>query len=342
MDFTGERFIPGRGLEAEIELEHRQRYLAAQEIVAGRRVLDIASGAGYGSALLAERAACVCGADIDYEAVSFARDHYKAGNLDYLQCSMDALPFAPRSFEAVVSFETIEHVPAPVHDEFMREVLRVLTPDGFLLISTPDRHIYSELTGYKNEFHTKEFYRPEFEAFLSRFFPNICLLDQLQELSFILTDNKAESCRVRRPENKPLAGKYIIALCGRQAIPDAAKLGSVIFDSGNSYQKKINRILELQYEIVEKNKNITDCWDMIHERDAVIKDINGELRRRDVKLEDKGRDLVRLQENVGRQQRLIAELSDSLNHIQSTRAWQIIQKLYRLKNKILGSGVVHK
>lgn len=336
MDFTGERFIPGRGLEVEVELEHLQRYFAAQEIVAGRRVLDIASGAGYGSALLAERAACVRGADIDYEAVSFARDHYKAGNLDYLQCSMDALPFASRSFEAVVSFETIEHVPASVHDEFMREVLRVLTPDGFLLISTPDRYIYSEQTGYRNEFHTKEFLRSEFEAFLNRFFPNIRLLDQLQELSFILTDNKAEFCRVRRPENKPLAGKYIIALCGRQAIPDAAKLGSVIFDGGNSYQKKINRILELQDEIVEKNQSIAECWDMIHEREAAIKHINEEAGRQDVKLENKERDIVRLQEKVDRQQRLITELSNLLDHIQSTRAWKIIQKIYRLKNKIQG------
>ncbi|VAW34061.1 hypothetical protein MNBD_DELTA03-1869, partial [hydrothermal vent metagenome] len=242
MDFTGERFIPGYGLAAEIELEHLQRYFAAQEIVTGRRVLDIASGAGYGSALLAERAAYVCGADIDYEAAAFARERYKAkaGNLDYLQASIGSLPFAAASFEAVISFETIEHVPAGLHEDFMREVLRVLTPDGFLLISTPDKYIYSELRDYKNKFHVKEFYRPEFEAFLGRFFPNIRLLDQLQELSFILTDNKAESCQVRRPENKSLAGKYIIALCGRQEIPDPARLGSVIFDNADSYQKKIN------------------------------------------------------------------------------------------------------
>ncbi|MFW8601989.1 class I SAM-dependent methyltransferase [Desulfobacterota bacterium M19] len=336
MDFTGERFIPGRGLEAEIELEHWQRYLAAREIVAGRRVLDIASGAGYGSALLAERAARVCGADIDCEAVSFARERYKAANLGFLQASVGDLPFAPRSFEAVISFETIEHVPAPLHDEFMREVLRVLTPDGFLLISTPDRHIYSELTDYKNEFHVKEFYRPEFEAFLGRFFPNIRLLDQFQELSFILTDNKAESCRVWQSEHTPPAGKYIIALCGRQAIPDTAKLGSVIFDSGSRYQQKINRILELQDEIVEKNQNIADCWDMLHERDAVIERISGEARRQELEMRHKERDNVRLRENVDRQQRLIAELSDSLNHIQSTRAWKIIQKFYRLKNKLRG------
>lgn len=334
MDFTGERFIPDCGLEVEIELEHRQRYLAAQKIVAGRRVLDIASGAGYGSALLAERAAYVCGVDIDYEAVSFARERYQAVNLNFLQASIGDLPLATASFEAVISFETIEHVSADLQEKFMREVSRVLAPDGFLLISTPDKHIYSELTDYKNEFHVKEFYRPEFEAFLSRFFPNIRLLDQLQELSFILTDNKAEFCRVWRPENKPLAGKYIIALCGRQGIPNTAKLESVIFAGGSSYQQKINRILELQDEIVEKNQNIADCWDMIHEREAVIEHIKGEVRRQDVKLEHQEHDVVRLQENVDWQQRLIAELSDSLNHIQSTWAWKIIQKLYQLKNKL--------
>lgn len=349
MEFTGERFIPDCGLESEIELEHLQRYLSVQDIVAGKRVLDVASGAGYGTALLAERAARACGTDIDSETVAFAKNHYKAPNLEYCQGSLVALPFPAGSFDAVVSFETIEHIPGDLHQKFMDEVLRVLSPDGFLVISTPDKHIYSELVDYKNEFHLKEYYRQEFNDFLKQFFPNVYLLEQFQELAYTLTDNKADVCRVLRRNSHSLAGKYIVALCGRQDIPDPGEIGSVIFDAEGSYQKKIDRIIELQGEIVEKNQNIADNWDKIHARDDIIERLNTELACqkeelaahpeqnivRDKELENKNQKIAGLESEIRASQKKVNELSKSLSHIQATKAWKIIQKLYWLKNKIL-------
>ena len=61
--FTGERFVPG--ITGEIELEHLHRYLVAAPLCAGRVVLDVACGQGYGSAILAQTAQSVCGVDID-------------------------------------------------------------------------------------------------------------------------------------------------------------------------------------------------------------------------------------------------------------------------------------
>src|SRR5689334_20789642 len=57
LPFTGERFIPGT--RGEIWIEHWHRYHFASRWVAGKRVLDIACGEGYGTALLARRAAQV-------------------------------------------------------------------------------------------------------------------------------------------------------------------------------------------------------------------------------------------------------------------------------------------
>jgi len=71
LEFTGERFIPG--VPGEIWYEHWHRYHFAAPIVAGRNVLDIACGAGYGSALLARSAARVTGADISPAALDHAR-----------------------------------------------------------------------------------------------------------------------------------------------------------------------------------------------------------------------------------------------------------------------------
>ncbi len=71
LEFTGERFVPGAA--GEIWYEHWHRYLFAAPLVAGARVLDVACGEGYGSALLARSAARVTGADLSQDAIAHAR-----------------------------------------------------------------------------------------------------------------------------------------------------------------------------------------------------------------------------------------------------------------------------
>ena len=68
----------------------------------------------------------------------------------------------------VVSFETIEH--HDQHLQMMMEIRRVLRPDGVLIISSPDKHEYSDVPGFKNEFHVKELYLSEFVDLLSSHF----------------------------------------------------------------------------------------------------------------------------------------------------------------------------
>ena len=62
MEFTGERYVPTEG--GEIRQEHLHRYAWCLPAVVGKDVLDIASGEGYGSAMLAAHARSVVGVDI--------------------------------------------------------------------------------------------------------------------------------------------------------------------------------------------------------------------------------------------------------------------------------------
>ncbi len=167
LTFTGERFLPE--CAGEMIYEHWHRYLIVRSYVVGKRVLDVASGEGYGSHLLSTSAASVVGADISVDAVAHANSRYTNKNLRYVAANCTQISEPDGSFDVIVSFETIEHMTE--HEAFMREVDRLLAPGGVFIISSPNRPEYSEKTGYKNEFHVKELDRAELKTLLDAHFP---------------------------------------------------------------------------------------------------------------------------------------------------------------------------
>ena len=131
-------------------------------------VLDLASGEGYGSDLLANYAKQIFGVDIDVETITHAKSKYIRNNLTFLIGEASHIPLPDNSIDVFVSFETIEH--HDKHIEMLNEVKRVLKPDGTLVMSSPDRYYYSDKPTYKNEFHVKELYYDEFKCLINSFF----------------------------------------------------------------------------------------------------------------------------------------------------------------------------
>ena len=168
LPFTGERFTPE--CVREISYEHWHRYAFARGLAVSKRVLDAACGEGYGSAQLAQVATQVVGVDIDATAIAHAQARYGAhANLRYLQADVTALDALPdRSFDLIVSFETLEHVNA--QERLLDGFARLLADDGVLLVSTPDKLHYNA-GAEPNLFHVRELHRAEFEALLTARFP---------------------------------------------------------------------------------------------------------------------------------------------------------------------------
>jgi ubiquinone/menaquinone biosynthesis C-methylase UbiE len=161
---------------SKIMVEHLHRYAFAREYVTDKIVLDIASGEGYGTNLLSTNAKFAYGVDLSEDAVKHAGERYGDVNKKFLTGNVIQIPLADDEVNVVVSFETIEHVHE--HDKMLSECKRVMKEEGMLIISTPDKRIYSDIPGYKNPFHVKELYEHEFIDLASRYFSNIVLYKQ--------------------------------------------------------------------------------------------------------------------------------------------------------------------
>lgn len=231
LPFTGERFVPDIS-EKYIVAEHYQRYNAVLNIVKGKKVLDAACGAGYGTALMASVAENVTGIDISSEAISYANTRYSdVGNARYLEASIAELPFSDNSFDVIISFETIEHVNEELQNKFLKEIKRCLKDDGILVMSSPDKRTYTDLPGYHNEFHVKEFYFDEFDAFLRREFKYVeHYLQGEHDLSGEMlypVKNDTFSLRVlNRLDTDKDKDRYIVSVCSNNRLKREVEISS--------------------------------------------------------------------------------------------------------------------
>ena len=150
LDFSGKEKYSA--VEATI---HLNRYAMARPYVAGKRVLDVASGEGYGSFLLRRWGAeSVEGIDVDEQTVETATRLFGGDGVHYQCHTAEQLPFEDHTFDVVCSFETIEHLDHP--ELFLQEIRRVLKPGGNIILSCPNDPYYYKPGEPGNPFHKKQ------------------------------------------------------------------------------------------------------------------------------------------------------------------------------------------
>jgi SAM-dependent methyltransferase len=113
----------------------RLRYLAlALELIPpGSDVLDLGCGAGVPmTAALAEDRA-ITGVDISSTQLALARRNVPGAT--FLRADMTALTFEPASFDAVVAFYSLTHVPRDEQAELLGHIRSWLRPGGIFLAS---------------------------------------------------------------------------------------------------------------------------------------------------------------------------------------------------------------
>ncbi|MFH1961980.1 MAG: methyltransferase domain-containing protein [bacterium] len=169
--FTGEFFVPGKSLR-RLEADHINRYQFASRYVAGKQVLDIACGTGYGSfSLINAGAKKVDGYDINDDVLEFAQKQYQHPDLKYQKGNIETFE-ASEKYDVITCFETIEHIGD--HDSAISSLRQAMVDhEGMLIISSPNRPISSPRADSlyakpRNNFHVREFTIVELTAILER------------------------------------------------------------------------------------------------------------------------------------------------------------------------------
>ena len=264
-----ERFDPAEQ-RGRIAYEHLHRYALCREHVAGRRVLDMACGTGYGTAILGSSGAQVVGVDINATVIGAASRRHGRDNVKFQIADCFDLPFEDGYFDVVVANEMIEHVAD--HDGLLREARRVLAPNGLLLVSTPNKPVYNRFKT-ANQFHISEMGLPEFQQLLGRHFRHVRLTGTrmaLVSIGFPLESTTASNLDAARiytggvfADGRPnltsgelaLAdAEYLLAACSDEPLEDAPLPSSLFVDPADDLWLEHERIMAWASQLHEEDE----------------------------------------------------------------------------------------
>ncbi|MBX4190497.1 class I SAM-dependent methyltransferase [Candidatus Saccharibacteria bacterium] len=291
----GERMIPAYHKGNIIYGEHLGRYFSILELIKGKTVLDIASGSGYGTQLIARYANQVYGVDNSQDAIEYSKSRYGADNIQYTVGDATAIPLKDSSVDYVISMETLEHIKD--QSKFLDEIKRVMKQDGVLILSTPNDKVYPK----GNHFHVKEHDKKSLSALLKKHFANVSIQYQVVSIAAsVLSEKEVVS------DNDTKAGWEFYKVYGSE--PDESIYYLAVCSDAELPKIKSNTLLSQEYSHMEQQK--------IAEH---IGSLNTEIQnlRKNLALE--------LENN----KRLHAELQRILN----SARWKIVNRIANLKPK---------
>lgn len=340
-------------LEASI---HLNRYALAKPYCKGKKVLDIACGEGYGSYFIRKWGALEIEAlDISESAIERARAHYIDEKIHFVCHRDEKLPYLDSAFDMVISLETMEHITEA--EEFLKELKRVLKPDGILIISCPNDRYFQTVGGSgKNPFHEAGYSFKEFKKLLeSNFggnaqylfgfalngFTNIpyAFLNKTEYKDrncYDMFQYKKEKNYFQLPTHHALTEDNSSYYVGIWGISDYKLEGNAVFYGREQCIQPIDIDLDILNDLREWKENIQKEKKM--KKEAEENKMQQEMDRLSMVLEltNKEKKLVvqKMNENwnsVLEKEKQLAEYKEELQRIWNSKSFRFMSIFYRMK-----------
>jgi 2-polyprenyl-3-methyl-5-hydroxy-6-metoxy-1,4-benzoquinol methylase len=186
MDFD-ERVIPDITANF-LYMESLSRYkFCLNYLDKSSKSLDLGCGTGYGTSLLSLNCQ-IAGIDINPEAIDYAIKHYGKTS-EFIVGDISSLSHIYKnSYDFICSFEVIEHLRKP--KVFLGEVKRILKPNGYFILSTPNKIVHSPNGKTNSRYHVREYKPYELEKLLTENFSSVKMYGQSKSRRAIMSINK--------------------------------------------------------------------------------------------------------------------------------------------------------
>lgn len=180
------------GPSASYQLRHTPRRVlfclsrykfAAKMIGDGRSILELGCGDGFFNVILNEFASSYTGVDFDEDRLAFARataGQVKNGNVEYLQADFLGASFG--TYDAVVTFDVIEHILPETETRFVDTIRANLAPTGMAIVGTPNIRTREFSSESVNQAHINMYDGDRLRALLERAFHQVFMFSQNDEM----------------------------------------------------------------------------------------------------------------------------------------------------------------
>lgn len=122
-----------------LHANHIKAYDFVAPFCKNKKVLDVGCFIGYGETRIFSQAKEIVAIDSDNKALEFACQNRFIPNVKFRKVNARQLPFSNETFDIIIAFQLIEHIPPHEVGSFLSEVKRVLQRKGSLFITTPNR-----------------------------------------------------------------------------------------------------------------------------------------------------------------------------------------------------------
>ena len=150
----------------------RRGQLLKEMILPNDKILDVGCGEGIITGILGEKCESIIGCDYSLEALRLAEERYK--NIRFIYSNCTSLRFNNDSFTKVVLSDVAEHLLPQQLVNTLKEIRRVLTKEGVLILTTPLTYRGDNCSTYA---HIYEYSEDELNSILRSIFSGVELVE---------------------------------------------------------------------------------------------------------------------------------------------------------------------